>query len=198
MSFFSKYFFRGLLFVTPVGVTLLIMLSVYDMVNEAYEHSSFKNLGLILFIIIVVTILIGVGYLGSTLFIRPLLNFFDRLITRIPLIGMVYSSLKDILSALVGEEKKFDKPVLVTLGEGVFKIGFLTIEDLKEIGLTDLVSVYLPHSYNFSGNHLIVHKSNIQILNLPKAELMKLVVSGGVAGYDEIIKKMETKKPPFK
>ncbi len=194
MNFFSKYFFRGLLFVTPVGVTFLIMLSIYNMINNAYESSSFKNLGLILFVLIVIALIISVGYIGSTFLIKPLLIFFDKVLTQIPLIGMVYSSLKDILSAFVGEEKKFDKPVLVTLGEGVYKIGFLTIEDLKDIGLNELVSVYLPHSYNFSGNHLIVNKKNIQILDLPSAEIMKLVVSGGVAGYDEITKKMETKK----
>jgi len=188
MSFFSKYFFRGLLFVTPVGVTFLIMLSIYDMINNAYENSSFKNLGLLLFILIVVAIIITIGYIGSTFFINQFLVFCDKLIIRIPLIGMVYSSLKDILSAFVGEEKKFNKPVLVTLGEGVYKIGFLTIEDLDSIGLNELVSVYLPHSYNFSGNHLVVHKKNVRALDVPSSEVMKLVVSGGVTGYEDIIK----------
>ena len=191
MNFFTKYFFRGLLFVTPIGVTLLIMMSIYDMINEAYESSSFNNVGLILFVAIVIAVIIGIGYLGSTFIILPLLLFFDRIIVRIPVIGMVYSSLKDVLSAFVGEEKKFDKPVLVTLGEGVYKIGFLTIDDLSGLGMEDLVSVYLPHSYNFSGNHLIVSRKNLRLLDLPSAEVMKLVVSGGVAGYEEIVKKME-------
>ena len=43
------------------------------------------------------------------------------------------------------------------------------------------VAVYLPHSYAFSGNLFIVDKENITPLNASSAEVMKFIVSGGVA-----------------
>lgn len=167
-------------------------MSIYDMINEAYLHSSFKNIGLLLFLVLIFILITIVGYLGSTLFINPLLILLEKVILKIPIISLVYSSLKDILSAFVGEDKKFDKPALIKLGDGVYKIGFITNDDLSKIGFEKLVSVYLPHSYNFSGNHFLTEKENIKEINLPSAELMKLIVSGGVAGYEDIIKKMES------
>ena len=90
MKVISRYFFRGLLFLTPVSITFLLILYLFDLINSAYENSSFKNLGLVLFIVMIVGIIVGVGYLGSTFILRPILSFIDGVIIRIPLIGLVY------------------------------------------------------------------------------------------------------------
>ena len=63
-----------------------------------------------------------------------------------------------------------------------YKPGFVTSEDLKNIGLPGKVSVYLPHSYNFSGNVFISDKKNITPLSNPSSEVMKYIVSGGISG----------------
>lgn len=64
---------------------------------------------------------------------------------------------------------------------GIQKLGFITQKDLSEIGIKDMVAVYFPHSYNFSGNLYIVPKENITILpNFPATDAMKFIVSGGV------------------
>ena len=55
-------------------------------------------------------------------------------------------------------------------------------EDLKEINLPGMVSVYLPHSYNFSGNVFITDKKNIKPLKNTSADVMKYIVSGGISG----------------
>jgi uncharacterized membrane protein len=66
---------------------------------------------------------------------------------------------KDLLDAFVGEKKKFNKPVLVEINKEnqLYQIGFITQADLKDLGLQDMVSVYLPHSYAVSGLHYILH-----------------------------------------
>lgn len=100
----------------------------------------------------------------------------------VPVVKVIYSALKDFFSAFVGSEKKFNKPVLVkvnTISE-LEKIGFVTTEDLSDIGILDKVSVYFPHSYNFSGEMFIVPKEHIKPLNISPSEAMKFVVSGGV------------------
>ena len=52
--------------------------------------------------------------------------------------------------------------------------------------LQDKVAVYLPHSYNFSGNFYIVPREHVTLIDLPGADVMKFVVSGGVSGYNEL------------
>ena len=82
----------------------------------------------------------------------------------------------------MGEKKKFNKPVLVKVEASLYKPGFVTNEDLKNVGLNGKVSVYLPHSYNFSGNVFITEKKNIIPLKNSSSEVMKYIVSGGISG----------------
>ena len=82
----------------------------------------------------------------------------------------------------MGEKKKFNKPVLVKVEASLYKPGFGTSEDLKNVGLNGKVSVYLPHSYNFSGNVFITDKKNIIPLKNSSSEVMKYIVSGGISG----------------
>ena len=88
----------------------------------------------------------------------------------------------------MGDKKKFTQAVLVTMDEvnGIHKLGFITQNDLQVLGLQGKVAVYLPHSYNFSGNFYIVSRERVTLLNLPGADVMKFIVSGGVSGYSEL------------
>jgi uncharacterized membrane protein len=106
-----------------------------------------------------------------------------------PLVKVIYTSLKDLLSAFVGKEKKFNQPVLVKINgtDEIMRLGFITQEDLTFIGIEDrFVAVYFPHSYNFSGNLLIVPRKNVIKVSGPSAEVMKFIVSGGVTDLDHI------------
>jgi uncharacterized membrane protein len=97
---------------------------------------------------------------------------------------VIYSSLRDLFSAFVGDKKKmFSQPVIGMLFKqaGVQKLGFITKQDLEVIGLKGMSAVYLPHSYNFSGNLYLVPKENITVLHdFSAADAMKFIVSGGV------------------
>ena len=86
------------------------------------------------------------------------------------------------MTSFVGEKKKFNKPVLVKVETNLFKPGFVTSDDLKNVGLSGKVSVYLPHSYNFSGNVFITNKKNVIPLKNSSSDVMKYIVSGGISG----------------
>lgn len=77
----------------------------------------------------------------------------------------------------------FNKPVEVALDADhqVRALGFITRGDLQNLGLADSVAVYLPQSYNFAGNLLIVTRDRVIPLAADPAEIMKLIVSGGVS-----------------
>ena len=133
-------------------------------------------------VLVAVTIL---GYLTSFFITRPIFDYFEKALERIPFVNLLYTSLKDLVSAFVGDQKKFDKPVLVQLDEGssIYKLGFITQESFDEPELEGLISVYLPHSYNFSGNQFLVPLSRIKPLNIPGSKAMKFIVSGGVQPF---------------
>jgi uncharacterized membrane protein len=94
---------------------------------------------------------------------------------------------KDLLGAFVGDKKKFNKPVLVRINKdnSLYQIGFITQADLSDLGLEDMVVVYFPHSYAFSGFHYFVPKENIRTLDIPGPTAMKFIVSGGISGFKE-------------
>lgn len=184
-----SYFFQGILYIAPIAVTLYVFIIAFVWLDgllrnlEVFEHGpfseySFPGIGLI---IIVLTIT-AVGFLGQKLITTPISNAFGSLLKRAPLIQVIYSSVKDLLSAFVGKERKFEKPVLITLDEtGILqRLGFITAADLMDIGVKDKIAVYLPSSYGVLGELYIVPKSNVQVIDANSADVMKFIVSGGV------------------
>lgn len=180
-----RFFLQGLLFTAPAGITIygVFMLFKYIdgfVISPIDDYLPFKIPGL--GIIILISIITLLGFAGQMFFIRPLRIFFDKFLESVPVVKVVYSTLKDFMSAFVGQEKKFNKPVLVkvnTISE-LEKIGFITTGDLSELGIKDKVAVYFPHSYNFSGEMFIVPREHVKPLDIQPSEAMKFVVSGGV------------------
>jgi uncharacterized membrane protein len=128
------------------------------------------------------------GILGSSIILRPLFLMFDNALEHTPVIKTVYSSIKDLFSAFVGSKKRFNKPVLVTINKenNIQQLGFVTQEDLAELNIkTGTVAVYVPLSYSFSGNLLIVPADHITTINASSSEVMKFIISGGVTDLDE-------------
>lgn len=177
-----RYFFSGTLFIVPLTATAYFIYISFSWLDSLL-NLPYPGLG---FVIILVAIT-GFGYLTSNLAFQTLSTWFDHGMNRIPLVKLIYSSLKDLLNAFVGDKKKFNKPVLVKMNNEnqLYQIGFITQGDLSSLGMSEMVSVYLPHSYAFSGMHYIVPKENIKPLNISGPVAMKYIVSGGVSGFTE-------------
>lgn len=178
-----NYFFRGILILVPITFTVYLIAVSLQWVDSLIPVNV-PGLGLM----IVLATIILFGYLASTIIARPIFDLVEDIVISIPLISPIYSSTKDLLSAFVGDKKKFTESVLVTMDavNGIQKLGFITQHDLKIFGLVDKVAVYLPHSYNFSGNFYIVPKDRVTLLAMPASDVMKFIVSGGVSGFDEL------------
>ena len=174
-----QFFFQGLIFTAPLGLTAWVLYKVYQILGEiGLFESSLANLVVLLCSI---TLL---GSLASSLFGKPFFSLLEKVLESTPMIKIIYSSIKDLIEAFVGDKKKFDKPVMVTLSKdsNLKKLGFITQEDMNSFGLGDeIVAVYMPHSYAFSGTLFLVSRENIEFLNPGSAEVMKFIVSGGVA-----------------
>jgi uncharacterized membrane protein len=186
MSKIARYFFQGLLLLSPLAITIytiVVSLEFIDglLIQYLTDWIGFRIPGLGLLIIL--TFITLIGMLGSSMVIKPVLNSLDRLISQAPLVKIIYTSIKDFMNAFVGKDKKFTEPVLVKVNKdsNLEKLGFITQHDLSSLGIPEgKVAVYLPHSYNFSGNLFIVPVENIVLLNANSTEVMKFIVTAGV------------------
>lgn len=184
MKLFVRYFIQGLLFWTPICVTAYIIYFIFTVFDRIIPVLFNIDLTPGLGIAIVIGFLVVTGVITSMLLVKPAFSFLENYVYKIPLINIIYSSSKDVVSAIVGEKKRFDHPVMVKTGgdSGIFRIGFVTRDEFNVKGMEELVSVYFPHSYNISGNIIFVSKDKVLPLNITGAEAMKFIVSAGMTG----------------
>jgi uncharacterized membrane protein len=172
------YFLNGLIFTAPVALTLYVLWFVFTRIDRLLRI-PIPGVG---FVVTILAITL-VGFLTSSFLTRRLVLWVEDLLERLPFVRLLYTGIKDVMGAFVGEKRRFQQPVLVTLdpASGAQAIGFLTQDSLEVLGLSDRVSVYLPQSYNFAGQMLVFPRQNVVPLDVPSARVMTFVVSGGVA-----------------
>lgn len=182
-----KYFLRGLLIIVPIAVTLYLVYAIVTSVDHIVSlpeawGGDIPGLGLLL--VLGGTCL--VGWLGSNYFMRSLVGWLDRTLAALPLVKLLYTSIRDLVNAFVGDKKSFDRPVIARLSEHgeVHVLGFVTRDDLSELGLDTLIGLYLPQSYNFAGNLILLPRKLVRPLDVDAAKVMTFIVSGGVSGHD--------------
>lgn len=185
------YFVQGLIITVPVAITGYVFYKIISLIGS-FVHMFGTIVSPIVDPFIVIAITLGLiffmGLLGSSIILRPLFVMFDHALEHTPVVKTVYSSIKDFLSAFVGSKKRFNKPVLVTINKenNIQQLGFITQEDLSELKIAKgTMAVYVPLSYSFSGNLLIVPVDHITYVDASSAEVMKFIVSGGVTDIDD-------------
>ena len=188
---FISHFLHGLLVIVPITLTLSIIYFVYTRVASLYlwlvDFNPMKDVPAFAFIILDIFVIALIGYLTTIFIGRPLFEKFERIMYRVPLLRIIYSSLRGITSAVVGEQRKFDQPVAIKFNNSeLYKLGFLVQEDLSSLGVTDKVAVYLPNSYNVTGNIALVNKEYVTPLNISGLDLMNFLISGGLVDLTEI------------
>lgn len=189
-----SYFLQGLLFLAPIGITIYIITRIIvfsdSILNDfltIFIGYRIPGLGLLIMLVLITSL----GYIGQTIIAKPFRTLFRRIIHRLPLIELIYTAINDFFSAVVGKERKFNKPVLARVGSNpeVKRMGFITENDLEVFGLKDSIVVLFPFSYSLSGEMLIVPAKEVTLLNVPAREVMKFIVSGGVAEVSVDIRK---------
>jgi uncharacterized membrane protein len=192
LSALLRYFIKGLLIVVPLGAAFLLIFWAVKSIDDALNLSGMlwtdpktgkpvyiPGLG----ILNVLVIILIAGILVTNVVTEPIKRWFYRWLNRLPLLKFLYSSIKDLTEAFVGEEKKFNEPVLVEVNEfGLKKIGFIVQKDLSALNLPGDVAVYFPYSYSFAGQVVIISADKVKPIDKSAADMMKFVISGGVSG----------------
>ena len=182
---FLKSFFQGLVIIGPIGLTIFVIWYVITSVDNLIPSVAKEVPGLVFISTILATAMLG--YLGNKFVVgRFFFHQIDNLLEKTPGIKHIYTPTKDVMSSFVGDKKKFNHPVWVKTNENpeIWRIGFLTQQDMTAVEMDQYSAVYLPHSYAISGWVIITEKKNIRkVEGMSAATAMKFAVSGGVAGF---------------
>lgn len=180
-----KSFLKGLLLVVPLTVTIAVFWFVFVKIDGLLGFSV-PGLGFLLTILMI----IGVGALGSTLLVNRVMADLEKAVGRVPMAKLIYFSLKDFVGAFVGEKKRFNRPAMVSIagsGGEVKILGFVTADGLDIPGMENFVAVYLPQSYNFAGNLILVPRERVTLLpQRESSRWLTFIVSGGVSGGSDL------------
>ncbi|MEP7051176.1 MAG: DUF502 domain-containing protein [Pseudomonadota bacterium] len=174
------YFVRGCLVLVPVGLTLYILFAILRTIDQLLPV-GIPGVGLLLTLVLVTL----VGVMTSNVVGRSVVDATERVLKRLPLVKLIYSSIKDLINAFMGDKKSFNRPVAVTLhpGSGLKALGFITRDGLHALDMPTHVAVYFPQSYNFAGYLAVVAREQVEALDVNSAELMTFIISGGVSGF---------------
>jgi len=181
MARIIEWFFEGLLVVVPLAVTAYVSIKVFKLVDGLiFKDLPYPGMGVV--IALAGTTLLGA--LASSFLSAWVFRLFDSLMVKLPLVKLLYTSVKDLMQAFVGDKNSFDKPVAVSLfpDGGTKMLGFVTDDDPAHLGLEGSVAVYFPQSYNFAGNLLLVPRNQVEPLSADASQVMTFLVSGGISG----------------
>ena len=189
-----QYFLQGLLVLAPVAITAYAIYFVVSGIDSWIPIFTYidkqgivrvHNYGIGFILIIVVLII--VGYFSSFFITGRVVSFFDRLLEKTPGIKYIYTTTRDFFEAFAGDKKKFTINVLANVDDNdVWRVGFITQDDMEEFGLKDYVAVYVPMAYSVAGNVYIIPRQRVRRLeNISAAQSMKFAVSGGVTKIEE-------------
>lgn len=198
-----QYFLQGVLIIAPITITVYtiywVVSSVDSLIPIFYTKTDdgryvVQNYGLG-FVIVIATICL-IGYLSSFFIKLRMFSLFESMMARTPGIRFIYTTVKDFFEAFAGEKKKFNKPVLANIDDNdVWRVGFITQEEVKDFHFIDYVAVYIPASYSIAGNVYLLPRIRVKpITNINATDAMKFAISGGVTHIEEI--KETIKKHP--
>ena len=189
-----QYFLQGLLILAPVTITayaLYFVVSTIDGWLPIFTYADDKgqvhvqNYGV--GFLVIIAVIISLGYFSSFFITGRIVSFMDKLMQKAPGIKHIYSTTRDFFEAFAGDKKKFTQNVLANVDDNnVWRLGFITNENMGEFGLTDYVAVYIPMAYSVAGNVYVIPKDRVKpIEHISSAQTMKFAVSGGVTHVTE-------------
>ena len=189
-----QYFLQGLLIMAPVAITAYSIYFVVSSIDSWIPIFTYNDPQGIVHVrnygfgfVLIIAVIIVLGYFSSFFITSRVVSFLDRLLEKTPGIKYIYTTTRDFFEAFAGDKKKFTENVIANVDDtDVWRMGFITQNDMSDFGLKDYVAVYIPMAYSVAGNVYIIPKERVRhIDNISAAQTMKFAVSGGVTDIQE-------------
>jgi len=185
---FKKLFVTGLIIFVPLVITLYAFVLVFNLLDgvlaptvERFFGAYVPGLG----ILAILLIIMGLGALAATAVGRRLVEVFERLLTKLPLVKAIYPIIKQASEAmLLREGASFQKVVLVEYPrKGLYTLGFVTSGGMKEAEERTgkkLLNVFIPTSPNpTSGMLIVVPEEDVISIDMTVEDAVGFIFSGG-------------------
>lgn len=194
MSRLRRYLVAGLLVWVPMASTYLLLTFSINFIDrsllllppkfrpEAVIGFEIPGLGVILTVIL----LLITGFFVANFFGRRVVNAWESLLSRIPLVRSVYGAVKQITASLFSDASmSFREVVLVEYPRrGLWMLAFVTGETpkvLERVTGEELLNIYVPTTPNpTSGYYIMVPPSDVKRLDVPVEAGLKMILSAGV------------------
>ena len=199
MGSIGSIFFRGLVTLLPVALTIYILYSAIIIIDNFLGHilrellpTYIPGLGLLA----IVGLTFAVGLLLNNLVIGKFLSLAEKKILEVPLIRAVYSPLKDLMNLFSRKDNRgLRQVVFVKLPQDNLMMGLVTRDSFEELNMGNLlngrVAVYLPFSYGLGGYTILVPKQDLIPVNIPIEKAMSLSITGWVKTSEDPQEKKE-------
>ncbi|MDD2496864.1 MAG: DUF502 domain-containing protein [Desulfitobacteriaceae bacterium] len=188
MKTLFKLFLRGLLLITPIVITVLIVYKLGAVLDSMVSGlltfiniPHYPGVG-ILFAIVIITL---IGLLSKNWLSQKLFSLIDKVFTNVPLVKVIYTTIRDTLSTFTEGKKGFSQLALVHIpGSDIKLLGFINNEDMDGFGLNGYISVYLMQSMQWAGNLILVPKEMVTVLDMSVEDAVKFIASAGLVQKD--------------
>ena len=194
MAPLRKWFFTGLLVIVPGAITRAVLNWIVALLDQtllilpgAWHPDKLLGFHIPGFgVLLTALILLAVGATASNFAGRKLVQWGDALVSRIPVVRSIYSSVKQVSDTLFSESgNAFRTAVLVQWPrEGVWTVAFVTGAPSGEVAAylrDEFVSVYVPTTPNPTGGYFVMlRKSECIELEMSVDAALRYIVSMGV------------------
>jgi uncharacterized membrane protein len=182
MNRLARTLLQGLAIFLPLVLTGWVLWKAFRLVDQLLPFST-PGFGFAA----VLGIVLLLGLAADNWLTASILRRMESLLERVPLVRLVYRSIREITSSLTSERRPFHNPVLVRPwpGSEARLLGFVTRQDLSDLGLPGWISVYVPNAYAIAGQTFIVPADQVEPLEVEPSAAMTFAMSAGVAGPRE-------------
>lgn len=189
-----RYFVAGLLVWLPLVATYLVLAISIRFIDrtllllppkfrpENLFGFEIPGLGVILTVVLVLI----TGFLVANFFGRKIIQTWESLLSRIPLVSSVYGAVKQITASLFSDaSQSFREVVLVEYPRrDLWMLAFVTgdtPQSFKDLIGEEMINIYVPTTPNpTSGYYIMVAPSDIIRLDVPVEVGLKMILSAGV------------------
>tara|TARA_Y100001958_G_scaffold158237_1_gene155515 strand:+ start:3122 stop:3751 length:630 start_codon:yes stop_codon:yes gene_type:complete len=195
ISFFARlrnYFITGIVVLIPIGLTLYLTKFIIDFSSKLLPRELNPNFYLPikipgLEIIVTVIFITIIGGLSLSFIGRKVLQIFNDLLKRIPILRTIYSAIGQLTETFAPQKRTQKKSVVLVEypRKGIWAVGFATKDNEGEISEktnSELVNVFVPTTPNpTSGFLLMFPKNEIKFLDMSFEEASRFIVSAGTS-----------------
>lgn len=202
-----RSFLAGLVLVAPLAVTLVVarlalgyLAGVLDPVVQAAGLAAYTNnvelLAQVLAAVLLATAIVVLGFLAQRGIGERLFGGFDRLVSLVPVVSVVYTSVRQVGNAMRNRTSRYDRVVIVEYPRmDVYSLGFVTGEApaaAEEVIGEPAHNVFVPNSPNpTAGRLILVPDRRVHETDIPVRRGLRLILTTGITETEEGIEELE-------